>query len=115
MKMRIKYAEQLENLNQELINMGSMIEKSIEHAVDALLNQDVELAKETMENDAKINHQQKKIEGICFQLLLQQQPLASDLRFIASTQKIVTDMEPNRRSGSGYLRNYENNGKTYRI
>ena len=93
MKMRIKYAEQLENLNQELINMGSMIEKSIEHAVDALLNQDVELAKETMENDAKINHQQKKIEGICFQLLLQQQPLASDLRFIASTQKIVTDME----------------------
>lgn len=93
MKMRIKYAEQLEQLNQELINMGSMIEKSIEHAVDALLNQDVELAKQTMENDVNINNEQKKIEGSCFQLLLQQQPMASDLRFISATHKIVTDME----------------------
>ncbi|MDO4943371.1 MAG: phosphate signaling complex protein PhoU [Lachnospiraceae bacterium] len=91
--MRIKYEAQLEGLNQELVNMGSMIEKSIEYAVDAFVHQDVELAAKTMKNDARINREQKKIENTCFHLLLQQQPVASDLRFISAAHKMVTDME----------------------
>jgi len=91
--MRLKYEAQLEGLNQELVNMGSMIEKSIEYAVDALVNQDAELAAKTMKNDSRINREQKKIESTCFHLLLQQQPVAGDLRFISAAHKMVTDME----------------------
>ncbi len=91
--MRKKYTDQLKRLNEEMIQMSSMIEESIEKAIQTLINQDVEQAKEIMKHDNLINQEQKKIETICFQLLMQQQPVASDLRSISAAMKMVTDME----------------------
>ena len=91
--MRSKFEEQLRNLNREMIDMGIMIENSIKESVEALNNGDVETAKKIMEGDVNVDHQQKKIENICFNLLIQQQPVARDLRTITAAMKMVTDME----------------------
>jgi len=91
--MRSKFDEQLNQLNEEMMRMGTMIEDSIEKAIDALVNQNVTLAEEIMARDEEIDRQQKKIESICFNLLMQQQPVARDLRTISAAMKMVTDME----------------------
>ncbi len=91
--MRAKFDEQLNQLNQELMHMGTMIEDHIQKAVDALMKQDVELAKKIMESDNEVDQEEKKIENICFNLLMQQQPVARDLRTISAAMKMVTDME----------------------
>ena len=91
--MRIRFDEQLEQLNEEMNNMGNMIEASIGNAVKALMKQDEELAKKTMAGDEKIDRTERKIEDLCLRLLLQQQPVARDLRNISSALKMVTDME----------------------
>lgn len=91
--MRIRFDEQLEQLNKEMIDMGAMIEESISNAVKALMKQDVELAKQTMSGDGEIDRAERKIEDLCLRLLLQQQPVASDLRNISAALKMVTDME----------------------
>lgn len=91
--MRLKFEEQLKQLNSEMTNLGSMIEQAIQGAINAFLAQDVEAAKKIMDEDAQIDHEQKKIENICFNLLIQQQPVAKDLRNITAALKMVTDME----------------------
>lgn len=91
--MRVKFDEQLRQLNNEMIMMGNMIENAIQSTVSAFFNQDVEKAKKIMKDDELINQEQKKIENICFQLLIQQQPVARDLRNITAALKMVTDME----------------------
>lgn len=73
--------------------MGSMIEKSIETAIKALVNQDVDLARHAIEADEEIDRQERIIEDLCLKLLLQQQPVAKDLRLISSALKMITDME----------------------
>ena len=93
MKMRDKYMKQLENLNNNMIEMGAMIEKSIENAISALVRQDVETAKKAIEYDAEIDEMEKNIENMCMKILLSQQPVASDLRTVSSALKMVTDME----------------------
>ena len=91
--MRNRFDRELVRLNNELIEMGSMIEKSIETAVKAMVNQDVELANRVIESDDEIDQQEIQIEDLCLKLLLQQQPVAKDLRLISSALKMVTDME----------------------
>ena len=91
--MRNRFDRQLKELNNEMIEMGAMIEAAIEKAVSALVNQDVEKAKEAVKGDDVINHQEKNIENLCWKLLLQQQPVARDLRQISAALKMVTDME----------------------
>ena len=91
--MRNRFDRQLEQLNNELIQMGSMIEHAIEMAVSALVNQDTEKAKKAMAYDVEIDHQERDIESLCMKLLLQQQPVASDLRQISAALKMITDME----------------------
>lgn len=91
--MRNRFDRQLKELNNEMIEMGAMIEAAIEKAVSALVNQDVEKAKEAVKGDDIINHQEKNIENLCLKLLLQQQPVARDLRQISAALKMVTDME----------------------
>lgn len=91
--MRNRFDRQLKELNNEMIEMGAMIEAAIEKAVSALVNQDVEKAKEAVKGDDVINHQEKNIENLCLKLLLQQQPVARDLRQISAALKMVTDME----------------------
>lgn len=91
--MRSKFDEQLAELNREMIDMGIMIENSIAKAVEALSKKDEELAERIMEEDALVDRSQKRIESICFNLLIQQQPVAKDLRTITAAMKMVTDME----------------------
>lgn len=91
--MRNRFDRQLAQLNEELIEMGSLIEKAIEMAVSALVKQDVDKAKEAIGFDVEIDRQEKEIENLCMKLLLQQQPVARDLRLISSALKMITDME----------------------
>ena len=91
--MRNRFDRQLKKLNDELIDMGSMIEKSIEKALVALVTQNVEKAQEVIAFDLEIDRQEREIESLCMKLLLQQQPVARDLRLISSALKMITDME----------------------
>ena len=91
--MRNRFASQLEQLNNELIKMGSLVEYAIDSAVKALIGQDREQAQKVIEFDMEIDHKEKDIESFCLKLLLQQQPVARDLRQISSALKMITDME----------------------
>ncbi len=91
--MRTKFDFQLNKLNDEMIRMGTAIEKNIELAVEALVKLNVDVAKQVMVNDDMIDQMQRDIESICFNLLIQQQPVARDLRTITAAMKMVTDME----------------------
>ena len=91
--MRNRFDRQLLQLNNELIQMGSLIEQAIEMAIAALVKQNVELAMEAIKFDAEIDRQEKEIESLCMKLLLQQQPVAKDLRLISAALKMITDME----------------------
>ena len=91
--MRSKFDEQLLELNKEMIEMGNKIVQSIKNAIEALIARDEKMARAIMEGDVEIDHLQKKIEGICFNLLIQQQPVARDLRTVTAAMKMVTDME----------------------
>ncbi len=91
--MRTKFDEQLDLLNTELIEMGSMIENSIQSTSNALLQKNVEEANKTIAFEVDINEKERHIENLCLKLLLQQQPVAKDLRFISAALKMITDME----------------------
>lgn len=91
--MRNRFDEQLAQLNEEIITMGTMIEQAIESAVDALIHQNAEEARAAMEGDRDIDQQERQIENLCLKLLLQQQPVARDLRVISAALKMITDME----------------------
>lgn len=91
--MRIHFDEQLEQLNKEIISMGTLVEQAIEMAVEALIRQDVEKAKKAMDFDEEVDRKEKIIENLCLRLLLQQQPVARDLRIISAALKMITDME----------------------
>ncbi|MCR5773424.1 MAG: phosphate signaling complex protein PhoU, partial [Butyrivibrio sp.] len=91
--MRSKFDEQLLELNTEMIEMGSKIIKSIKSAIEAMVARDEIKAQMIMENDSEVDRLQKHIESICFNLLIQQQPVAKDLRIVTAAMKMVTDME----------------------
>jgi phosphate transport system protein len=91
--IRSRFDRELQELNTEIIKMGTLIESAIEKAVKALKDKDCDLAKEIIEFDAKIDEQEKEIQSLCLKLLLQQQPVAKDLRLISAALKMITDME----------------------
>ncbi len=91
--MRNRFDRQLLLLNNELIEMGGLIEKAIELAIEALVKQDVDRAQQAIKFDEEIDQQEKTIESLCMKLLLQQQPVAKDLRLISAALKMITDME----------------------
>ena len=91
--MRNRFDRQLEQLNNELIEMGNLIEQAIQMSVNALIRKDVEAAKNTVAFDQEIDRQERDIESLCMKLLLQQQPVAKDLRLISAALKMITDME----------------------
>ena len=90
---RSRFDKQLEQLNDMLLDMGAHIEKAIAFMKKALLENDAGLAKETMALENVIDQKEKDIEALCLKLLLQQQPVARDLRLISAALKIITDME----------------------
>ena len=91
--MRNKFDEQLLDLNDKLIQMGALIESAIANAVSALNEQEIEIANKAIDFDIEIDRAEKDIESLCLKLLLQQQPVARDLRLISSALKMITDME----------------------
>ena len=91
--MRTRFNEQLSQLNTELIEMGALCEEVIALAVDALTKADAKLAKTVAPVDQKIDQKERDIEALCLKLLLQQQPVARDLRQISAALKMITDME----------------------
>ena len=91
--MRNRFDEQLHTLNHELLEMGALIERAIRSATDALVKQDVEAALQAIAADKEVDQAERDIESLCLKLLLQQQPVARDLRLISSALKMITDME----------------------
>lgn len=91
--IRNRFDKELELLNDELIEMGNLIESAIKAAITALKEQNVDLAKRIVENDKEVDDMERAIEQRCLRLLLQQQPVARDLRLISSALKMITDME----------------------
>ena len=92
--MRVKFEAQLERLNVELITMGALCEEVISGAAKALLDGDSGLRETVLAAERDINQKERDIESLCMKLLLQQQPVARDLRTISSALKMISDMGP---------------------
>lgn len=90
--MRNKFDEQLNQLNTMLIDMCSSIEQAISGAVTAITKNNKDLAKEVIDLNVDIHDRERDIETLCLKLLLQQQPVAKDLRTISAALKMITDM-----------------------
>ena len=91
--MRPRFDQQLEELNLELIKMGALCERAIRRAADQLLNEKETEPQAIDRMEEEINHKERDIENLCMKLLLQQQPVARDLRMISSALKMISDME----------------------
>lgn len=91
--MRSKFDRDLETLNTQLIAMGGLIESAIRQAVGALLHREEATAREALLFDREVDRKEVEIESLCLRLLLQQQPVARDLRVISAALKMITDME----------------------
>ncbi len=91
--MRNRFDEQLMLLNKKMIEMGAQCEELIALVAKALLSGDTKGANEAKLNGREIDDMEREIESICLKLLLQQQPVASDLRQISAALKMITDME----------------------
>ena len=91
--MRSRFDEQLTRLNAEIIDMGTLIEHAIEESVQALSSRDVVRARKVIALDRDVDQKEREVENQCLKLLLQQQPVARDLRFISAALKMITDME----------------------
>lgn len=91
--MRNRFDIQLEQLNQDLISMGALCENAIATAVRYFLEGDKALSKMVKKVEKEINQKERDIEASCLKLLLQQQPVAKDLRLVSAALKMITDME----------------------
>ena len=91
--MRRQFDQQLALLNRELIEMGALCEEVIALASKALTEGDPALAARVAPLDTEIDQKERTIESLCLKLLLQQQPVARDLRQISAALKMITDME----------------------
>ena len=91
--MSKEFIKQLEELEDDVLNMGKLSKDTIELSVKALINQDPSLAKQIFEMEDKINEMELMIENKCMKLLALQQPMAKDLRMIGTCMKIITDLD----------------------
>ncbi|NLD17093.1 MAG: phosphate signaling complex protein PhoU [Tissierellia bacterium] len=91
--MRVSFERQLNEMHDKLVEMFSFVEKSLKDSSKALITKDKDLAREIIKRDKITDEMEKNIESLCTQIILRQQPVASDLRRITSTLKIITDLE----------------------
>jgi len=89
----IHYEKELQEIKENLLYEGALVEQAIEHAVRSLLERDSDLARTVIAGDDQINDLDEKIEGACIRLLALRQPTAKDLRLIATTIKINGHLE----------------------
>ena len=87
------FEAELQALQDDLLTLGSMVEKAIVKSIDSLKRRDFALAQKVIEEDALINHKRYEIEETCLRLLATQQPMASDLRTIVAVLHITQDLE----------------------
>lgn len=85
--------KRMQLLISELAEMGSLVEKQLYNSIEAFKNKDMVLAKKVIENDDKVDELNKKIEEQCLKFMAMESPVATDLRKIFTTSKIVTDLE----------------------
>jgi len=93
MEIRTAFHKRLREIQNDVLAMGSMVEKAIDRSVTALKQRDLELAEQIIEDDKMINHKRFEIEEACIELIATQQPMASDLRTIISVLSIITELE----------------------
>jgi phosphate transport system protein len=91
--IRQGFDEDLQHLQQEILKMGDQVVHLLERAFQSLINQDSDAAKSIIEEDPEVDRKQREIEYYCIRLFATQQPVARDLRWVASAFKIVTDLE----------------------
>ncbi len=91
--MRNRFDNELSELNNNLTMMGALCENAISMAVKAFMNADNAFAQKAIEAEKEIDRKEREIENQCFRLLLQQQPVAKDLRIVSSALKMITDIE----------------------
>jgi phosphate transport system protein len=93
MEIRTAFRKRLRDIQDELLAMGSMVEKAISLSIEALKNRDLKLANQIIADDQKINEKRFEIEDTCIQLIATQQPMAGDLRTIVSVFSIISELE----------------------
>ena len=93
METRTTFHKEIREIQDEILVMGSMVNKAILQAIAALQNRDLTQAKQVIADDQKINHKRFEIEDKCIQLIATQQPIASDLRTIVTVLNIITELE----------------------
>jgi phosphate transport system protein len=93
MGTRQVFAEELSALHQEILRMGVMVEEALRRAVESLVRKDGELARAVVAGDAAINRMEQEIEERCVVLIAREQPVATDLRKLVTSLKIVTQLE----------------------
>lgn len=91
--MRSTFHQDLEDLQQDILRMGTLVEEAIGQAVQSLANGDLELARQIVERDDVVDQMQIQIETRCLELIALQQPIATDLRIVGTAMKIVGDLE----------------------
>jgi phosphate transport system protein len=90
---RESFDRHLRELQDDVLIMGSMVEKAIDRSMEALKKRDLELAHQVIADDARINQKRFEIENKCIELIISQQPMASDLRIIVAVLNIIVDLE----------------------
>ena len=93
MPIQRRFDEELAELKQKILRMGSLVESQIRQALKALVDRDDDLAKQVIENDRQVNTMDVAVDEACLELLALQQPAARDLRFITTAMKISTELE----------------------
>lgn len=91
--MREKFLSQMETLNRSLVEMGTMVEESINNTIKAMNEHNMDIATRNIEADKDIDQKMRVIESLCIKLFLRQQPVASDLRMVSAALKMVSDLE----------------------
>jgi phosphate transport system protein len=90
---RTAFERQLAEIQEDMLVLAGMVESAIERGIEALKNRDVDLARQIIADDAKINHKRYETEEKCLELIATQQPLAGDLRTIVAVLYIIVDLE----------------------
>lgn len=88
-----KYNEDLEDLREQVMSMGGLVESQLKNSLKSLLDSNIDLAKSVIKKDVEVNRQELAITARCVEILALRQPTASDLRLVFTVEKSVTDLE----------------------
>src|SRR4030042_3452692 len=93
MEIRVTFHKRLGEIQDDILIMGSMVEKAISRSIEALKKRDFDMAHQVIADDLQVNEKRFSIEAKCIQLIATQQPMASDLRIIVCVLNIVSELE----------------------